>query len=146
MSTKEPRDRPSSRLGNEPMRAAYEVGYGKPPRAHRFQKGRSGNPRGRPKGAKNEATILRGLLDRKIDVRQGGRSRKITVFEAILMRFTEDALKGNTKSASFLLNRYAGIEAGELQPGNDMSDDDRKVLDAFVRQIEAQRGYKRRRS
>jgi hypothetical protein len=128
------------------MRATHEVGYGKPPRAHQFKPGQSGNPQGRPKGAKNEATILRSLLDRKIEVRQGGRSRKITVFEAILMRFTEDALKGNTKSASFLLSRYAGIEAGELQPGNDMSDDDRKVLDAFARRFESQPRHKGKKS
>ena len=28
----------------------YEVGYGKPPQATRFQPGKSGNPKGRPKG------------------------------------------------------------------------------------------------
>jgi len=33
------------------------VGYGKPPRAHRFKPGQSGNPNGRPKGSKNEATL-----------------------------------------------------------------------------------------
>jgi hypothetical protein len=27
----------------------YEVGHGKPPKATRFQKGKSGNPKGRPK-------------------------------------------------------------------------------------------------
>lgn len=146
MSSGKPRDHSSSPHGTEAKRAVPEVGYGRPPQAHQFKPGRSGNPSGRPKGAKNEATILRDLLTRKIDIRQGESSRKITILEAILMRFTEDALKGNTKSAGFLLNRYAGIEAGELQPGNEMSDNDRKVLDAFVRQIEAQRGYKRRRS
>jgi hypothetical protein len=61
------------------------------------------------------------------------------------MRFTEDALKGNTKSARFLLGRNAGIEAGELQPGNDLSDDDRKVLDAFARRFEAQPKHKGKR-
>ena len=29
----------------------YEVGYKKPPKAKRFQKGKSGNPSGRPKKA-----------------------------------------------------------------------------------------------
>jgi Family of unknown function (DUF5681) len=36
----------------------YEVGYGKLPRHTRFVKGQSGNPRGRPPGAKNLKTML----------------------------------------------------------------------------------------
>jgi Family of unknown function (DUF5681) len=143
---RKPRDRSSSHRGKMPKRAFYEVGYGRPPAAHRFQPGRSGNPRGRPKGAKNETTVLRDLLNRKIDVRQGGRARKITVFEAILLRFTEDALKGNTKSAAFLFNRYAGNEASDSQPDNDLTADDREVLDAFARRFEAQRRHRRKRS
>jgi hypothetical protein len=38
-----------------PARAApYQVGYGKPPEQHRFQKGVSGNPSRRPKGTKGK--------------------------------------------------------------------------------------------
>jgi hypothetical protein len=41
----------------------YEVGYGKPPRHSRFVKGQSGNPRGRPPGAKNMKTLLTKALN-----------------------------------------------------------------------------------
>ena len=117
------------------------VGYGRPPRAHQFRPGQSGNPSGRPKGAKNEATILDELLNRKINVREGGTSRKISILEAILLRFTEDALKGNVKTAAFLFNRYLAIGAADTESKSkqDLSDDDRKVLDAFVRRIESKR-------
>jgi hypothetical protein len=114
------------------------VGYGTPPHRHRFQPGQSGNPKGRPKGAKNESTLLREIFARKIDNRSGGRVRKITVLEGILLRITDDSLKGNTKSAAFLLNRYAAMVSGELQP-TDISDDDRQVLEAFAKRLEDRR-------
>jgi hypothetical protein len=118
-----------------------EVGYGRPPAEHRFKAGRSGNPKGRPNGAKSETTILRELLNRKIEIREGGKVRKITVLEAILLRFTEAALKGNTKTAAFLFDRYERHE--DSHPGTDssqLSASERKVLDDFTRRLEATLG------
>lgn len=46
------------------------VGYGVPPEEHKFRPGQSGNPKGRPKGSKNESTILRELMERKLDNHQ----------------------------------------------------------------------------
>jgi hypothetical protein len=67
--------------------STYEIGYGKPPKQHQFEPGQSGNPKGRPKGAKNTATLAREILDRKIEVRSGAGVRKISMREAVLTRF-----------------------------------------------------------
>jgi hypothetical protein len=121
------------------------VGYGRPPREHRWKPGQSGNPRGRPKNSKNESTILREILARKIESRSTGGTRKISVVEGILLRITEDALKGNTKSATFLLNRYAAMVSGEIQR-QDLSADDQEVLEAFAERMKQQGAIKRRKN
>ena len=112
-----------------------EVGYGKPPRAHQFKPGTSGNPKGRPKGAKSEATILQDLLQQKIGLNERGKTRRITLHEAILRRIAEDCLKGNTKSAAFLLNRYHAMSAGEPEEAG-LSEDEKTVLETYLRDFQ----------
>jgi hypothetical protein len=123
------------RLGERQSARPARVGYGRPPPEHQFRPGVTGNPRGRPRGAKNESTILREILARKIAHRTRDRVRKITVLEGILLRITDDSLRGNIKSAAFLLNRYAALVSGELQV-QDLSDEDREVLEAFARRLQ----------
>ena len=62
----------------------YEVGYGKPPRDACFKKGQSGNPKGRPPGSKNLATLLSDALNNPVMVTENGRRRKITKREAVI--------------------------------------------------------------
>ncbi|MHC4050453.1 DUF5681 domain-containing protein [Bradyrhizobium sp. 25ACV] len=114
------------------------VGYGRPPREHQFKPGQSGNKNGRPKGSKNEATIINEILNRKIDIRDKGRLRKISVLEGIFTKFADDALKGKDKAAALLLNRKQQVESIE-QPATPLLDtDDRKVLDAYADQLREQ--------
>jgi hypothetical protein len=108
-----------------------DVGYGKPPKANQFKPGKSGNPRGRPKGAKSEATMLVELLNRKIEIRQNGKVRKITILEGILHKLAEDSLKGNTKSAAFVLNRLAAIASTDSTE-TEVNPDDKAVLHAYL--------------
>lgn len=116
-------------------RGVYDVGYGKPPKKHQFKPGHSGNPKGRPKGAKNEATILREIMHQRMEVREGGRARKISRLEALLLRCLEAALKGDLKAMAFLLNRYRLIESAETEHGEPLSHDEQSILEEFAKRF-----------
>jgi hypothetical protein len=119
-----------------------DVGYGKPPRSNQFKPGESGNPKGRPKGAKSEATILHDLLQHKISLNERGKSRKITIHEGILRRFIDDSLKGDTKSAAFVLNRHHAMTSGEpIESG--LSEGDEAVLEAYLKKHQSKLGSKK---
>lgn len=117
--------------------AEPDVGYGRPPRAHQFKAGQSGNPRGRPKGKKNEGTMLDELLFRKIKIREAGRERWITLFEAMLQRFAEDSLKGNIKAAAFLFSRY-GATSSDPSHQPELNEDDQAILKAYAENLLSQ--------
>jgi hypothetical protein len=119
----------------------YRVGYGKPPAQHQFKPGQSGNGKGRPKGSKSTDTLLKSLLDKKIEIRVNGRPRLITVREAILTRFAEDALKGNTKSAAFLLHRYDFMAGGPDQD-HATSEDEQEIIQTYLASFLKQKGLK----
>ena len=71
----------------------YEVGYGKPPRATQFQKGRSGNPRGRPKRARAQSDLDR-ALDERVTFTSGGTRRSITKRAAAAKQLVNQAAAG----------------------------------------------------
>ena len=77
------------------MSEDYNTGYGKPPKRSRFQKGRSGNPKGRPKGRKNKGSVVREVIERKVTIRENGKTRKVTVFEALVESMVSKALNGS---------------------------------------------------
>jgi hypothetical protein len=75
------------------MTGDYEVGYGKPPERTRFKKGKSGNPKGRSKGAKNLKTDLIEELQENITVREGDRTVRISKQRAIVKTLVAKTLK-----------------------------------------------------
>ncbi len=85
------------------MMEGYEIGYGKPPERNRFQPGRSGNPAGRPRGRRNNRSVIREVIDRKVTLRENGRTRRVTVFEALVESLVSKALHGSMNDQIKLL-------------------------------------------
>jgi len=120
--------------GDAPKVRGDGVGYGYPPPEHTWRPGQSGNPRGRPKGRKNEATILKEILARKVTFRVDGKPKTISILEAILYRLSADAMAGKVRSAEFILKRFGLIE-GDTIPAQQLNGDDRAVLEAFAQRF-----------
>ena len=92
------------------QRRTYEIGYGKPPRHTRFQKGRSGNPRGRPRGAKNLSTLLHEALNELVLVAENRGRRKITKQQAMITQLVNKAAQGDWRAIKILLEIVQAIE------------------------------------
>lgn len=59
----------------------YEVGYGKPPPDPRFAPGQSGNPKGRPKGARGKHKLQDAILQRGREIFLEEGERQLTIRE-----------------------------------------------------------------
>lgn len=69
--------------------------------ARPFQKGQSGNPKGRPRKLPELDTLLADVLGEEKD--------GMSAAEAILKKLRQEAAKGNLRAAEILLNRAYGM-------------------------------------
>jgi hypothetical protein len=92
------------------IRRGYEVGFGKPPAHSRFKKGRSGNPKGRPPGAKNLKTLLNEALNERVIVAENGRRRKISKLLVIIKQLVNQSAKADWRHTKILLDIIRDIE------------------------------------
>ncbi len=128
----------SNLTGSDPDddRGDNEVGYGSPPAKHRFKPGKSGNPKGRPKGSKNLKTQLQEVLGEMVDVREpNGRTRKFPIFAAAVMVNVRKAAKGDSpafKNLIPLLDRVGLLGPPDSESDGHAKGDVRMLLDAYL--------------
>ncbi len=111
-----------------------EVGYGKPPKATRFKKGQSGNPKGRPKGSRNFSTDVKATLEAPVQLKIQGRDQTVATQQAALLRLREKALTGDARALDRLLGlaRTYNDDDPTEAVAVVLPSEDRAILDGYV--------------
>jgi hypothetical protein len=122
------------RRRNAPKSSRYAVGYRRPPKSTQFKKGKSGNPKGRPTGSKNVASVLLDIIGQKITVTENGRTRRVPAVEVMLRRLANDAMRNDPRALKLMLSlidRYADTPE-TTKPIEDELDEDREILARYL--------------
>ena len=119
-----------------------KVGYRNPPKAHQFEKGKSGNTKGRPPGAKGIKTDLKSVLStiRTISINGQditGRTQWL-MLEALGMRGSYGDLRAIAQLLPLIL-QVLGVEDRDVD-ANRMSPADEALLDRMLKRWTQQSG------
>ncbi|MES0863738.1 DUF5681 domain-containing protein [Ruegeria sp. SCPT10] len=121
----------------------YEVGYRKPPKNTRFRKGQSGNPKGRPKGARGLKTDLRAELSERVTITENGRRKTLTKQQLVMKQLTARAVKADIRAISKLAElaiALLGPEDEASQVEDKLSEEDEAILQSFLERNAGEQG------
>jgi hypothetical protein len=91
-------------------------------------KGRSGNPKGRPKGSKNIATMFNEITRELINVTENGKTKTVTRIEAVLHRMTSEALSGKPQVMREFIQLSRTFEEAEKAASVPSAPDERETV------------------
>ena len=105
----------------------YEVGYCRPPKQHQFQRGQSGNPRGRRRQPVSKKATWEKLMNELVSLHEKGKTRRVTKYECLCLSHLNKAIKGDTPSTKFVIEEAERAGFGDLGaeraliPDNDLT-------------------------
>lgn len=109
----------------------YDVGYGKPPKHSRWQKGQSGNPRGPKKGSRGLKKDLHKALEARHSIRINGKVVKGTTQELALYTLATRAASGDIRAIKQLIDVTLQVFGPEDRGGerNILAKQDQELLE-----------------
>jgi hypothetical protein len=123
-----------------PEKPTQPVGYCSPPESTRFQKGVSGNPKGRPKGSLNFVMALTKALRENIVINEHGRRRTITKLEAAVKQLVNKAAGGDLRAVRHLTELASDAEAKQKSTGvatSELNDMDVDVMNGILKRFQS---------
>jgi hypothetical protein len=125
----------------------YEIGYGKPPKKNQWQTGQSGNPAGKPKGAKGSKPLLEYIamvLMDEVEVSIKGKKQMIPMGKAFAMSLLNSAMSAppKVKLEIIAMMKKLGvldlqallIDEQEAEPEIYLNEEERRLL-AFSKEL-----------
>jgi hypothetical protein len=114
------------------------VGYSNPPEHTRFKTGQSGNPRGRPKGTLNMATVLARTLREKVVIDENGKRKTVTKLQAAIAQLVSKATSGDGHAIRYLCQLVISAEERSVvaEPTTQLSETDQKVMDNILKRFQ----------
>ena len=126
---------------SESENVAERVGYGNPPKATRFKKGQSGNPKGRRKGVLNASTALAQTLREKVVVNENGQRKTMTKLQAAIKQFVNKAASGDIRALKLLMSWEAETRESQPHPnGQALSESEQKVMEGIMKRFQTLTG------
>jgi hypothetical protein len=118
------------------LNSKHEIGYKHPPKRTQFRPGISGNPKGRPTGRRNVATVVRRTLAEKVIINENGIRKTVTKLEAAIKQLANKAVSGDLNAMRQLLPVLAVLDdsAADLPPAR-LDNDDQKVMERVLARL-----------
>jgi hypothetical protein len=116
------------------------VGFRRPPVSTRFRPGVSGNPKGRPKGTLNVATVLLRTLREKVVINEGGQRKTITKLEAAIKQLANKAASGELRALRQLVELAQDAETKQnsaAQRTPETNDMDLEVMEGILKRFQS---------
>ena len=92
----------------------YRVGYGRPPLHRRIKPGERRNPRGRPKGTRNQKTILQEIAYETHTIPEDGKSRRVSTIELVLIAVRNLAINRNIRALHLMQDYEQRYQTREI--------------------------------
>lgn len=112
------------------------------PNSGSMKQGETRNPNGRPKGAKGTKAMTRKVLQTRTTIRDGGRTRKVSLFQALLLKEVQAAFEGDWRARNTILSlgRWALPEEDPVPAAasaSEQSATDRAILEWYEGELKA---------
>jgi hypothetical protein len=108
------------------------VGYGSPPIYSQWQKGQSGNPKGRKKGHRNLRTDLADELGKTVAVTENGVRRTITKQQALVAKLINGSIQGDPRLSLALLRLLNNLLPDTEAVPDTLSISDEEIMAEFL--------------